>query len=169
MSKLPSKIAILIWNNSEEAQKYGIPHLGFAKPEKCQVFKKWDQTTGHEITHVISYYTSGNPQRNRFINEGIATAFNLSRNNRLETIKRIKENENYNEPVSIREAWTNSEKYPELVYYFVSAELIQRLIDIIGKTKFLQLVGDQSYENAKKIYGSHLESIIDYLEKQINL
>lgn len=167
-SKLPKKITMLVWNSDDDARKYGVAQLGFANPEKCFVFKRANQTVGHEITHVISYYVSENPQRNRFVNEGIATAFNLSRDNKLETARKIKKEQNYIQPISIKEAWNNPDKYPEWVYYSLAGEFIQRLIKSNGINKFLQLAGNQSYENAKNIYGSDLDIVIDHLEKQIN-
>lgn len=167
-AQIPKKISMVIWNGEEDANKYGFSKLGFAMPDKCVILKSARQTVGHEMTHVISYYVSKNPQRNRFVNEGIATAFNLSKQNRLEAAKKFKEAQKYTLPISLKEAWNNRDKYPEWVYYSLAGELMRRLFFTCGREKLLLLTANQSYENAVKIYDKDLAKIIEELEKEIN-
>ncbi|MBL0258218.1 MAG: hypothetical protein IPQ03_12130 [Bacteroidetes bacterium] len=71
-------------------------------------------------------------------------------------------------PVSIVDIWKNDLKQGEEILYPLGGELVKRLIESFGRTKFMLLLADQSYESAKKIYGTELDTIVNKIEKEIN-
>jgi len=166
--KIPKKIDFIIWNSNEDAKKLGIKSLGYANAKFCVIHSRSNQTRGHEITHVITHYLANDQIKTRFINEGIAVCFDLSNNNRLEIINNQKEKDSTQVIVSIKEAWTNPKAYPEWVYYPLAGEFVFRILDKWGKNKLIDLIKNQTYENALLIYGEELNAIISELENEIN-
>ncbi len=166
--KIPKKISFFVWNGNDDAKSIGIPQLGFSRPKFCVIHSRSNQTKGHEIAHIVSHYLYDLPIKSRFINEGIAVAFDLTKENKLDSALLMKKNEEYEKQISIIDAWNNGQKYPEWVYYQLAGEFIKRLIDNGGNDKFLKLVSNQTYDNAKIIYGDLLKEIINDLENEIN-
>lgn len=165
---IPKKIDFIAWNNNEDARVIGIPQLGFSKPEYCLIHSRYNQTLGHEITHIISHYYSESIIKSRFINEGISVAFDLTNEDKLKSAQKLKLEDNFKGTISILEAWNNPKKYSEWVYYPFAGEFIKRLLEKGGKDNFLKLVSNQTYESAKKIYGIELVEVINDLEEDIN-
>lgn len=166
--KIPKKIDFFVWNLNEDAKQIGLKNLGFAIPEFCVIHSKANQTSGHEITHVITNYLSDNQIKTKFINEGVAVCFDLSNNNRLEIAKQEKVKDSFKDIVSIKKAWKDARSYPDWVYYPLAGEFICRIIDKWGKEKLIELLKNQTYENAVSIYGDKLDAIISELESEIN-
>ena len=164
-SNVPNKINYFVWNYSQDAERFGIGELSFALPEFCIAHVHAKQSIGHEITHIITHYLPGSMGiRTKFINEGIATYFDL--NNRA--VYGGPGFKKPNEKISLKEAWLNDNKYSDYVYYFLGAEVLKLLNQNFGKTKLLRLIENQSYENAEKIYGRELDIILNEIEKKIN-
>jgi len=151
-SVIPKKIDFIVWNGNEDAREIGIKSLGFARPVECIIHSRFNQTRGHEITHVIVRDITKLNSRTRFINEGIAVAFDLTKDNKLDVAKKIKHEEGFDGQVSISEAWNNPTKYPEWVYYPLAGELIKRIIENGGNEKFLKLVANQDYTYATSLW-----------------
>lgn len=166
--KIPKKIDFIVWNSNEDAKKIGIKSLGYASPKFCVIHSRSNQTRGHEITHIITHYLSNDQIKTRFVNEGIAACFDLSNNNRLEIVKKQKKTDSTQVIVSIKEAWANPKAYSEWVYYPLAGEFLSRLLDKWEKNKLLELLKNQTYENALSIYGDELNKIINELENEIN-
>jgi tetratricopeptide (TPR) repeat protein len=168
-SKVPRKIAFIVWNGDGDARKVGIKQLGFSKPELCCIHSRAKQSIGHEMTHVISHYITIKPVKTRFINEGIAVAFDQNGvDNKITIAKESKSKEGFTDKILIKEAWNIPNKYPEWVYYSFAGEFVKRLIAKGGADKFLKLAANQTYDYAKTIYGDQLLVIINDLEKEIN-
>ncbi|MBK7228240.1 MAG: hypothetical protein IPH97_05115 [Ignavibacteriales bacterium] len=166
--KIPKKIDFIVWNSNEDAKKIGIKSLGFANPQFCVIHSRPNQTLGHEITHVITHYLANDQIKTRFINEGIAVWFDLSNNNRLEIINNQKEKDSTQAIVSIKEAWNNPTVYPEWVYYTLAGEFINRILDKWGRENLVELLKNQTYDNAVLIYGNEIDEVIFKLENEIN-
>ena len=116
-SELPKKIDFYVWESREDAKKILRLDLGFAKPNFCIVHTLYQQTIGHEMTHVISDFTPAISNKTRFINEGTAVCFDLSRQDRLKQIKDwIVTN---NKQISIRDFWDNGAAYAEEIISFI--------------------------------------------------
>ena len=163
-TRVPQKIEYFVWNYSQEAENFGIGILSFAVPQFCIIHVHAMQSIGHEITHVITYYLPGSTGiKTKFINEGIATYFDL--NNRI-----VYGGPGFRKPsekISLKEAWMNNYKYSDYVYYFLGAEVLKLLNQRFGKIKLIQLIENQSYENAKKLYGSELDKVLSEVESKI--
>lgn len=161
-SELPKKIDYLVWHSREDAKKVLRANLGFARPELCLVHTFYQQTIGHEMTHVISYYTSDISTKTRFIDEGTAVCFDQSNQNRLKQVKDwISVNE---EKIVLKDYWVNGRDHAEEILYPLAGLFVQELIEKFGKEKFLEFFKDQTYENAKLVYGKVLDATIKEFE-----
>jgi hypothetical protein len=69
--------------------------------------------------------------------------------------------------VSIESIWKNELMVKDEVIYPLGGELIKRLIAEFGRDKLLQLLKNQSYENATKIYGKALKRICREIEYDV--
>lgn len=165
-SSLPKKIDFYVWKSKEDAKKILRTNLGFSKPNFCIIHTHYQQTIGHEMTHVISNYTSKITNKTRFINEGTAVCFDQSHQNRLKQIKDwIAIN---NKQIAIKDYWVNGEKYAEEILYPLSGLFVKELIDNYGKEKFLEFFSNQTYGNAKLVFGDNLDKVIKEFENKIN-
>lgn len=165
-SSLPKKIDFFVWNSRDDAKNLLKTDLGFAKPVVCIVHSYYQQTIGHEMTHVISDYTSKILNKTRFINEGTAVCFDQSGHNKMLLVQEwIKKN---NKLIVIKDLWANLENYPDELVYPVSGLFVKVLIDNFGRDKFLDFFKSQTYENAKLVFGENLDIVIKAFEKEIN-
>ncbi|MBI2416916.1 MAG: hypothetical protein HYV28_03270 [Ignavibacteriales bacterium] len=166
---LKKKISFYVWNSDAEAKEKGIyTLLGFALPEFYVIHSGAGQTSGHEITHVLSHFSTDVAAKTKLINEGIAVCFDADPNDALLKIKQMREMVKFHDKISIKEAWSDAKKYPEFVYYDAGGELIARLLKAGGKEKLLKLTGNQTYAAALELYGDLLTTTIQKLEEEIN-
>ncbi len=163
---IPKKIDFFVWNSREDATKILHTNLGFADPQYCIIHSHYQQTKGHEMTHVISNYLSENISKTGLINEGTSVCFDLTNQNKEELIKSWLEK--HDEKVNIKDVWSNWKKYPNEFSYPLSGVFVGELIDKFGKEKFLSFFIDQTYENAKNIFGNELDIMIEDFEKKFN-
>ena len=164
--QLPKKIDFIVWNANEDAQAIGFKQLGFAKPEYSVIHSRYNQTLGHELTHVIVSFLNESRIVTRFINEGLAVAFDQSNQDTLSLAKQFKSS--YTKKISIEKAWKNNNVYPEWAYYQLSGELIKRLLEVAGRDKLIKLAIDNSFANAEQIYGETLLDVINKLQQELN-
>lgn len=164
-STLPKKIDFYVWESREDAKNILRANLGFARPSLCLVHTHYQQTIGHEMTHVISNYTTEIKNKTRFINEGTANCFDLSN---LDKFKLVKNWIAVNKQITIKDYWANGEKFGEDILYPLSGLFVKELIDNFGKEKFLEFFKNQTYENAKMVFGNKLDTMIEEFEKKIN-
>lgn len=73
-----------------------------------------------------------------------------------------------NKKISIREIWANWKIYPEELTYPLSGLFVKELIDNFGQEKFIEFFGNQTYENAKSVFGDKLNVVIRDFEDKIN-
>jgi tetratricopeptide (TPR) repeat protein len=165
-STLPKKIDFYIWESREDAMKVLKANLGFAKPNFCIVHTHYQQTIGHEMTHVISNYTTEITNKTRFISEGTAVCFDLTNHDKFKLVKDWTAANN--KQIEIKDCWANGEKYGEDILYPLSGLFVKELIANFGKEKFLEFFKNQTYENAKLVFGNKLDTMIEEFEKKIN-
>lgn len=165
-STLPKKIDFFVWESREDAKTILKANLGFANPPYCMVHTHYEQTVGHEMTHVISHYTSQISSKTRFINEGTAVCFDLETRDRLKQVKDWTSANN--KQVAIREFWDNGNNYAEEILYPLSGLFVKELIANFGKEKFLEFFKNQSYDHARLVFGDKLEKLILEFDKKIN-
>jgi tetratricopeptide (TPR) repeat protein len=164
-SKLPKKIDLFVWGSSESAMTTTGLSAGFAKPEYCISHLVYDQTPGHEITHVISHYSIPSVHKSVLINEGTGVYFDQTNRNRLQYAKEVIKTTGATD-VKLMDMWEARPK-DQSILYAVAGAFIEYLIDKEGKEKYMQLMKDQSYENAKKVYGEGLNALIAEFEKSL--
>lgn len=165
-STLPKKIDFYVWESREDAKRIIRADLGFAKPNVCIVHSYFQQTTGHEMTHVISNYSTKVINKTGLINEGTAVCFDQNNKNKEKIVKDwLKTNDI---KIAINEIWANFRAYPDTLTYPLSGLFVKELIDNFGREKFIEFFGNQTYENAKLIFGEKLDSVIKDFENKIN-
>jgi tetratricopeptide (TPR) repeat protein len=165
-SRMPKKIDFFVWTSKEDEKRILNTDIGFARPDVCIVHSHFDQTPGHEMTHVISNYSTRILRKTGLINEGTAVCFDLSNGNHEQKVKDwIKAN---GKTVSLRDLWTNWNIYPTKVSYPLSGLFVQALIHTFGKTRFIAFFKDQTYENGKLVFGEKLDDVIGEVENSVN-
>jgi tetratricopeptide (TPR) repeat protein len=165
-SVLPKKIDFFVWQSKDDAMKILKSASGFAAPQFCVIHAHFQQTRGHELTHVISAYSGKMLKKTGLINEGTAVCFDLSNNNRQEMVKTWLQTNN--QKIDIKDIWNNWGKYPQELSYPLSGLFVEEMISRFGKEKFLAFFTDQTYENALKLYGSETDTMIQEFQKSFN-
>lgn len=165
-STLPKKIDFYVWESREDAMRILKANLGFAKPDYCIVHTHYQQTIGHEMTHVISNFSTKFLGKTGLINEGTAVYFDQTNQNKEQIVKDwLKAND---KKISIGEIWTSWKNYPEVLTYPLSGLFVKELIDNFGQEKFIEFFGNQTYKNAKIVFGDRLDKVISDFENKIN-
>ncbi len=158
-ARLPKKVDIFLWRSSEDAERTGLPALGFARPIMSLIHARPGQSRGHELAHVVEYWTDLAWRPTRLIREGTAACFDLNAMDRLDFARTVLRRAGVTS-VSIEQLWGDRGEAPETLIYPVGALLVRRLIDRGGRERFLAFLPDQSLENARRIYGDSLAQII---------
>jgi tetratricopeptide (TPR) repeat protein len=166
-SSLPGRIDYFVWNSREDAKRIAGWNLGFARPDFCIVHTYFQQTVGHEMTHVISHYSSNFSDKTRFINEGTSVCFDQTRQDRLKQIKDWMAVNN--KQISIKDYWEHGDTYPEEILYPVSGLFVKDMITHFGRDQFMVFFSKQTYENAKTVFGDELDNLIQEFENKMNL
>ncbi len=165
-STLPKKIDFYVWESREVAKETLRRDLGFARPDFCIVHTHYQQTIGHEMTHVISNYSTKMIEKTGLINEGTAVCFDQTNQDKEKIVKDwLKTNDR---KITINEIWTNFRDYPDALTYPLSGLFVKELIDNFGREKFIAFFGNQTYDNAKLIFGEKLDKVIKDFENKIN-
>jgi tetratricopeptide (TPR) repeat protein len=165
-TELPKKIDFYVWDSREDAQKILRANLGFSISEFCVIHSHYQQTRGHEMTHVISNYVGKNIIKTGLINEGTAVCFNLDKQDKTElVVKWLEKNE---QEVDIKAMWLGWEDFPGEFAYPMAGIFVEELIKTFGKERFLNFFVVQTYDHAKEVFGDDLETLIANLEDKIN-
>lgn len=161
-SRVPKKIDFFVWDSRDDAKKILHANLGFADPNYCVVHSHFNQTRGHEMTHVISNYLAKNMVKTSLINEGTSVCFDLSNQDKEKIVKEwIEKND---KKINIKDMWVNWQNYPEELSYPLSGAFVKTLIDTFGEEEFLTFFTDQRYENAKEVFGDEIDVLIEDFE-----
>ncbi len=161
-SKLPKKIDFFVWNLTENPNPTLNVNLGFSIPQLNISHSRINQTQGHEIAHNISFWKNNNNIRTKFINEGIGVCFDQQKNNKLKNAQEVYKIN----PIDIKEVWKNGIKLNDDILYPISGAFVEFLIKT-DKENFSQLIINQTYENAKKIYGIKIDEIIEHFTQNL--
>ena len=150
-AKLPSKLKMYIWNDPDLAKRLLGQQLGFTVPGKCVCNVARGQTVGHEMTHALSYWAWGvePTSRSRYINEGVAVAFDLNTNDKFERARNAIAGKNYHSSLDI---W-GDDNANEMVLYPVGGAFMLYVYQTCSLNKFKSLVKNQTIKEARKIFG----------------
>lgn len=161
-SNLPKKIDFFVWNSTESFNPTLNTNLGFSNSTFCVSHNRLNQTSGHEIAHNISFWKDNNNITTKFINEGIGVCFDQQKNSKLKIAQEVyKKN-----PIDIKVVWKNQTKLSDNILYPISGAFVDLLVKY-DKEKFLQLVANQTYENASKIYGVKIDEILEHFTQKL--
>lgn len=141
---LPGKIDFFVWNNRDD----GVTELGttpgFSRPEELLVHCRYNQTIGHEMTHIIIHHALHPKTKSRLINEGIAVLYDYSGRLKMDDAQlaagKLKE------PVSIKEMWIRGAAFDESLLYPVGGAWLGFLELKLSKEAFRNLLQNQSYD-----------------------
>ncbi len=165
--KLDRKIIYIVWSSRQEAKEFLNLNIGFAIPSEYIIHSASNQTPGHEMTHVISNYINNITFKTGLINEGLAVHLDMAdkddKNNVLAAMKKYNINK-----ISIKSFWDNWQKYSEDISYPLAGLFVGETIERYGKDKFLEFFVDQSYKNAKTVFGKDFEDFIEIFEAKFN-
>ncbi|AZB01991.1 hypothetical protein EG359_21430 [Chryseobacterium joostei] len=156
-AKLPKKIDFFVWGSNDTYNEFLEHNLGFTQANYCVSHNRLNQTAGHEIAHNLSFWRGSRGKiTTQFINEGIGVCFDLNENDKLEAAKQAYKKS----PIDIKKVWSENQKISSDILYPVSGAFVEFLIKY-DKVKFIELNNDQTYENAKKVYGNEIEILIE--------
>lgn len=160
--KLPKKVDFFVWNSEATMQGALQTGSGFARPEYGIIHSHFDQTPGHELAHVISHYSDSIVAKTSLINEGTAVFFDQTGRNRLDAARDAIKKSGLKR-ISIEDMW-DSRTTDASVLYPVSGAFIEYLIRQEGREKYFLLFKNQTYTNAKTVYGGRLAELIETFE-----
>jgi tetratricopeptide (TPR) repeat protein len=168
-SSIHRKIDFYIWDSRDEAYNFLNRYLGFSIPQYYLIHSAADQSIGHEITHIITHYIEGSSNVTSLICEGAAVLFDQSIRDNIESTKKMMKRNNITQ-VDIKKLWDDFFKLSSGVTYPLSAVFAQALLTEFGKEKYIELLKNQTYDNACNIYGkSNLDIIIQKTQNIFNI
>lgn len=170
---MPSKLRYFVWTDWLQAkQLFNTPDWvwGFAFSKTCFCHVRADINLGHEMTHVMTYWADGVEPNSysRFINEGVAVAFDLSDRDKMEEAKSAV---NQYTLSSITELWTDSlQTAPPDLLYPVGGAFMEYMYNNSSRNEYFALLKNQALYEAENIYGKErLHGMIADFEGQLGL
>lgn len=157
------KIDFYVWDSNESAQRILGQTLGFTIPSLAVVNSLYNQTTGHEITHALSYWMYPERTATALINEGAATYFNCSIDEQhSEEMLRAKIQSRKIGGFDIKKLWESSDAFRQQDNsYIIGSSFVRYLIQKGGENKFKELMKNETYNDAKTIYGDAIDQYIN--------
>lgn len=151
-AQLPHKLRFFIWTDTALARLLLSRPAGFAEPLQCICYIRTNQTRGHEMTHILSYWAGGIPptKTTKFINEGVAVAFDLNAGNKVDIAKKAASGKGIH---NIIDLWSGSYPATEEVLYPVAGAFVEFLYKQNLPDQFSALIRNQTIESAETIYG----------------
>lgn len=160
--KLPKKIDFYVWESVEEAAEKFNFTLGFSRPEYLITHSRKNQSSGHELAHIISHHAVPSKVKSRFINEGLAVFMDQNNYNRLTAAQAaVRE---YQKKVSIEALWKDGQKYPETLLYPVAGSFTEYCYQNMPLEQFEKLVTYQSWSEVYTQLGNLLMEQITTFE-----
>lgn len=151
-AKLPQKLSLYVWNDGNAARQMLGRELGFSTPRKCLCQLHRNQTIGHEMTHVLSYWGWGErtTSSTRTINEGVAVCFDQRKNDKMEVARKALEGSGYH---SILDIWKNDFAIEESVLYPAVGAFVSYLYQHSTPEQFKSIIKKQTLDNTITTYG----------------
>jgi hypothetical protein len=169
-AQLPQKLRFFIWADATLAAQLLGRSLGFTVPQQCVCHVRPNQTIGHEMTHALTYWGGGIPPTTvtRFVNEGVAVAFDLNTNNKIETAKAALVGQSVQ---SVRDFWSGSaQSASEEILYPVAGAFMDFLYKKNQPNEFNALLKNQTIGSAENIYGkARMDALIAEFDGLVGL
>jgi hypothetical protein len=163
-------IRFFVWADHAEAALAGMPPLGYARPADYLIHAYYQQTVGHELTHVISHHALQPVLEKGLINEGLAIVLDQTGRDTLARARaavqagQAGEGETPFVRMGLRALWQDWSLLGDEYSYPIAGAWVDELLARGGKEKFLQFFTDQSLVHARAVYGPLLEDWIDAFE-----
>jgi len=157
-SQLTDKIDFYVWATRKDMKKTFGSEGGFANSYKNEIHAHFKQTPGHEITHILCNSGLNPTKKSALINEGIAVYFNFTSTNRIEIAK----SELNGKKISIKEFWEHPNNYQSKYCYLLGGAFVEYLANNGTKEQLKELLKNQTYKNARKIYNNLNELIKEF-------
>jgi hypothetical protein len=161
------RIDFFVWPDPFMPQKLLGHMLGFARPEYCIVQSHYRQSTGHELTHVLTGQIFHARAPTVVVNEGIAVYLDQSGRDRLATAR-----EAYREHaggyISITGLWDirrQSDQSFDNLTYPIGAAFLEFLEQKRGRKLLLELIKTQTLADARRIYGNEFDGLVKEFEE----
>ena len=164
-AELPKKIDFFVWESEQDASKILRTTLGFSDPGYLITHSRKNQTTGHELTHIVIQHSIHPNSKSRFINEGIATFHDQSNRNRMEAAKEALYD--FNQELSIEDLWRNGKNYPESLVYSIGAAFMEYCGEILTDEQLRTILKNQTFDAALELLGTELTYTLNSFEKKL--
>ena len=166
-SKLPKKIDYYVWSSHVDARNVIKHDLSFAHTELCLIHGGNYESEGHEIAHIVSYFSNEKVKKMAFVSEGTAVYFDQTNLDREQWIKGVIKGYKIKK-VDIKDLWKNWYNYPSKYSYSIAGLFIENVIKKYGQEKYLEFYTDHSYKHAQQVFGKDFESFIKEFEAKYN-
>lgn len=171
--RLSKKIDYYVWADRRQAKQHLQKGLGYSVPEVAVVNTAADQSKGHELTHVLSYWGWGQEVtvRTRLIDEGLSVCFDMAPRglSRIEE-GRVTINAYKGKVKTITDLWKQGlYDEDELFFLPVAGAFVHYLYEHSTEDEFRRVVKDQTIENARKVYGSRFDELIRDFDRKMYL
>lgn len=149
-AQLPEKLKLYVWSSFTDAERLLGRPLGFALINTMECHLHITQTIGHEMTHVLSAWGLKIKNYCRLINEGLATALDLSKANYCHIAKTSMKGKNFN---SILEVWKDADTAKTTYFYAAGACFINYLGRQCSRDEVKSILQDQTIDHARSVLG----------------
>ena len=166
-AELPKKIDYFVWASRIDAMNILKRELSYTDGYLCYIHGGNNETEGHEIAHDISFNSVDVEKYQTFIYEGTATYFDQTNLNKEEYFKELMKRSK-KKKVSVKDVWLHWRDYDSNYFYTLGGLFVGELIKEYGKEKFLEFFVNQSYDNAKKVFGKGFDDFIKEFEAKFN-
>ncbi len=146
------KIDFFFWGSDAEAQVLLWRGLGFALPREGIIHSRWNQTRGHELTHIVVGQVFQPEHTTKLINEGIAVYLDHRRVDRLAVARQAMAE---GAPFRIVAQW-RAPTVEQDAFYPVAGAFVERLAQRGGMERLRELLRDQRHIRALELYGADL-------------
>lgn len=162
-SEIPKQIDYFVWASKIDAKNVLKRNLSFADSRLCYIHGGNNESEGHEIAHIISLHSTVVSNKQRFISEGTAVYFDQTNLNREEYFKELMSRMK-KKKVLVKDVWLKWNDYPAEFAYNLAGLFVGEIIEKYGQEKFLEFFSNQSYKNAKQVFGKDFDDFIKEFE-----
>lgn len=157
---LPRKPVFYVWDDGDKAEKILGSPLGFTRPVECLTHAHFNQTIGHEMTHTMAYWAWGKRPMvtSKFVNEGIAVCFDLTSTDKYAVARKAMKQYGFK---NVMDVWLTENKCDAELLYPVAGAFMHYVYKNSTAAQYRAIVQQQTIENAKVVFGSQFDTIVD--------
>ena len=162
-----NKITFFVFNDKKQGMNYG-RRLGYAVPSKYEIYTTFDQTPGHELTHLVSYWINKKRIKSAVINEGLAVYQDQTERNYNRICKSLISEGKVS--VDILKNLLGDDFRKQIYGYPLGASFVSYLIEIYGLYKFKDFFTQEEYneiDSFKHFYNKDGEQLINEWKEYI--